>query len=391
MNKPHIPIRIDRPKETAGKKNSLEGTFFLDLVERVVSSGDREALSEIVERRRYSEKCLILPDLIRRQPRISALYISQARDRIMQDACNLTLDKFFNIPDEEDRSSRRSDGGSNHPATDCRHYYRAFLSWIGEREDRLPQGALLRETWVMEVFAGFVKRQFLLSCREACRRLADRFSSRYVWKVDSRGSLTVRLPRTLASGQRRKWLESNIPDVDPTRANERERVQSIIDERLCFGEEVPLEENSRELPLAIDPPDWAAISLDCLRFPQFVAEEKSASIDRQRPSIRRLGPETLRRLVLAVFENLLSEDQTEESLAASFGLSKTAFSHFAGSRWRRDDSEGSAGIPDLWSNVAYLLANHPKFVGAASELGLLDTAHEVLNRVEKVRFEGVEP
>jgi hypothetical protein len=309
----------------------------------------------------------------------------------MQDACNLTLDRFFNIPDEEDRSSRRSDGGSNHPATDCRHYYRAFLTWVRQREDRLPQGTLLRETWVMEAFAGFVQRQFLLSCREACRRLADRFSSRYVWKVDSRGSLTVRLPRTLASGQRRKWLESNIPDVDPTRANERERVQSIIDKRLCFGEEVPLDQAAGEPALATNPPDWTSIELDRLRFPEFVAEEKSRSISLQRPSIRRLGPETLRQLVFAVFYNLVYKEHSEEYLAWSFGLPKTAFSRFCGSRWRRDDSKGSAEIPDLWSNVAYLLANHPKFVDAASELGLLDTAHDVLNRVENVRLEGVEP
>ena len=378
MHKPFIPIPSNPQEETAKKKNSLQGTYFLDLVERVVSTGDREALSEIVERRRYSERNLILPDLIRRRAEETAVYTSQAVDPIIQDACDLAEERFFRIPDENDLASAISDGKPKRPSTDCRNYYRAFLSWVSNQEGRLPQGKILREAWVMDAFANFVSRQFLLSYQEAKRRFADRFSSRYVWNVDGRGSLTVRLPRTLASGQRRKWLESSIPDVDPTRANERERVQSIIDERLCFGEEVPLEENSRKLPLAINPPDWAAISLDFLQFPQFVAEEKSASIDRQRPSIRRLGPKFLRYLVLAVFENLLSENQTEESLAESFGLSKTAFSHFAGSRWRRDDSRGSVEIPDLWANVAYLLANHPNFVEAASELGFLDTAREIL-------------
>lgn len=255
----------------------------------------------------------------------------------------------------------------------------------------MPREKVQREAWVFQAFAGFVKRQFLHSCQEAKRRIADRFSSRYNWPVDDRGSITVRLPRTLVGSQRRKWLESNIIDVDPSRPGERSRVQSIIDNELIFGQEVSLDQGVFFPDLVTQPPDWNLIELDGLRFPELVAEEKVQAIHLQRPSIQRMGSDDLRRFILMIFDNLVSESLTEEALAELFGLTKTAFSHFAGSDWYRDGSDGIIHVPDLWANVMYLLVHHPLFTEAAQELGLLDEARAVLKRVKCIRLRTERP
>jgi len=111
-------------------------------------------------------------------------------------------------------------------------------------------------------------------------------------------------------------------------------------------------------------------------LPRVVADEKACNIDRQRPAIRALGPHAVRRLVLQILTGILDDDYNESSLAGQFGLSKATFSRFAGARW----SPGSPGrIPDLWRNVAQVLARHTAFIEAAQEAGVWQDVKAVIS------------
>lgn len=385
MGDPSIAIADQDLGRVTVNQGKVEALPLLELMKRVAFHSDQEALTEIVGQRTFSGDGLTLTAFLHRLSATSLHCLGKSQDLISQLAYDLTLDKFLLMPGDHIHTETQSEAEPRRTSTDCRYYYKGFLAWVEKQEDRIPRGTLLREAWVTEAFAGFVKRQFAHSCLEAKRRLADRFSSRYVWNLDGRGSITVRLPRTLSASKRRHWLETHIPDVDPTRAEERKRIQSIIDRELSFGGQVSLDQVDGEAALASDPPDWKATELDRLGFPQFVADEKAESIELQRPAIRALGPANLRLLVLKIFDNLVSGECSEEVLASWFGLSKTAYSHFAGSKWDCG-SDGTTAVPDLFVNVAHVLARHPQFVDAAEELGFLKVARATLNRVAKIRL-----
>ena len=53
-------------------------------------------------------------------------------------------------------------------------------------------------------------------------------------------------------------------------------------------------------------------------------------------------------------------------LAKDFGLSKSTFSRFAGSRWLNSKK----AIPDLWLNTAHVLSTYPVFQEVAKETGV---------------------
>lgn len=378
MKEDTVPISTDRNRMT-----------LLELVVEAIETNDPQPIAEILHHHKFgwSTKAdgLTFPEFLEHLVKIQRTTGRSFPDEVWELAVDLTIEKFVLPPSNVDETRNDPIAGRTNPI--C--YYRAFLDWVKNQINLIPRGKILQEAWVSDAFMRFIKRQFLHSCQEAKRRLADRFSSRYVWHVDGSGSITVRLPRTLPGPQRRKWLESNINNVDPSQPDERERIQSIIDRKLVFGDQVPLDQAEIRSDLVTHPPDWFSIELDGLRFPEFVAEEKVQAIDYQRPSIREIGPDKLRSLVLTVFDNLLSETYNEKDLAELFGLSKTAFSHFAGSKWYQDGIDKIIHVPDLWANVMFLLVHQPRFTDLAMELGFLNEASEVLKDIKQVRL-GVE-
>ena len=106
-----------------------------------------------------------------------------------------------------------------------------------------------------------------------------------------------------------------------------------------------------------------------------VADEKAANIDLQRPAIRALGKLQLKQLILRIFENLAQEAYEEKRLADVFGISRTTFTRFAGSRW---EAALARRVPDLWANTAQTLATHGPFMEAAQEAGVWDNVELVL-------------
>lgn len=377
---------MDPQRKSIAEQENYDNLPFLELIKRVLSHHDLKAHAKILTFRYFMGGKLSLSDLVRHFTDELCAHRAPGYDGISQDVYDLTLDRFLWIPLDEVRQNPLVDGERRQVGHDSRHFYRAFLEWVKKHKHRIPRGKVQREAWVCEAFAGFVRQQVLHAFQEAKRKIADRFSSRYNWQVAGRGSITVRLPRTLTGSKRRRWLETHILDVNPSRPGERARIQSIIDRELIFGQEVSLDQTDYYSDLVTQPPNWYLIELDGLRFPEFVAEEKVQSISLQRPSIQRIGSGNLRRIILIIFDNLVSESLTEEALAELVGLTKTAFSHFAGSDWYRNGPDGIIHVPDLWANVMYLLVNHPIFTEAAQELGLLDEARAVLKRVKHIRL-----
>jgi hypothetical protein len=123
-----------------------------------------------------------------------------------------------------------------------------------------------------------------------------------------------------------------------------------------------------------------------LLFAEFIAREKAASVALQRPAIRALGSDKLAEFVLAVMENLLDKERTEEEIARAFGLSKSAYSRFAGSRWNGVKTNKRGTIADLWVNVSHVLAKNPMFVDVARQAGVFGPARDIAERIDVCRM-----
>ena len=106
-----------------------------------------------------------------------------------------------------------------------------------------------------------------------------------------------------------------------------------------------------------------------------VADEKARNISFQRPSIRELGQDRLRSMVLEIFDALQEDEIEDGRMADKYGLSKATFSRFAGVRWQ----DGNGIIPDLWCNTAHVLAGHPVFNEAAQESGVWARVQAAVN------------
>ena len=58
--------------------------------------------------------------------------------------------------------------------------------------------------------------------------------------------MTLWMPSELTARQCHKWLGENVPDIDPRRDYERQRVQQIIDSRLTRRKILPLDSISKD-------------------------------------------------------------------------------------------------------------------------------------------------
>ncbi len=74
------------------------------------------------------------------------------------------------------------------------------------------------------------------------------------------------------------------------------------------------------------------------------------------------------------------DENSDAKIANDFGLSKATYSRFAGRDWRKGDS---FEIPDLWKNIAHVVASDPIFFEAAIDYGLKDSIEFVLEVISK--------
>ncbi len=287
-------------------------------------------------------------------------------------AYNMTVDKFSRLPDNRERQRRDN-------TTDCRCYFFSYLSFLGERN--VPEGyweTIEGERVASRILQRHVRRHFRLSVLE-CRRHG--FMTRYVWRLPQ-GSMTLLMPRDISGSERRRWLRRHVRDVDPTRPGERTRVQAIIDGQVGGNRHVSID-HMAGLPQPRNGPSPASSLLDGLAngeertdLGRVVAEEKADAVDDQRPAIRALGADALRRLVLRIFSDLSEGCLDSSRVADEFNLSRATLSRFAGTRWQR---RTSPTVPDLYRNTARLLVRDPDFILAARAAGVWPCVRRIAN------------
>ena len=377
----------------AKRARPWSGLSLAELATQVVHLGDRAALKELHDYRHLfyygGNGPLRLAEYVDSLRGSSwALVCCDGRSQLLDQAYDLTIDKFAHLPNGRPRASSgrptASKGGRDGP--DCRYYWAAFLEYAARQTEAQPkESELEREAMAGVILQRHVLRHFGLSCFES-RRRANPLIRRFLCKAAGQ-MLTLWFPTEMTARECRSWLKANASDADPTRPFERYRIQSLIDEVLVrrligsfeqFG--CRPEDLTAPQPVPTDPafPDGAEISLR-----DAVAEEKAANLDQQRPAIRALGAMNLARLVRRIFDDLGDGEIEDSCLAAEFGLSRASFSRFAGSRWfRRMDESAETAIPDLWRNTAWVLSGIPAFIAAGRTTGLWDRIRQVLDRTQ---------
>jgi len=185
-----------------------------------------------------------------------------------------------------------------------------------------------------------VHRHFHLSLRTAKR---NGHMTRFAWST-STGVKHLKMPRTLSGSERRGWLERYAsPD------SSQDEVQQLIYDQFGLTGFVELTESIHDT-------DYPYVLSEGLEndIAEIVSREKADRIYEQRAAVSSLGEEKLKSLIKMVFKAILEGDESDGSIAKRFDLSKATFSRFCGRSW-------STNIPDLWKNLASIIASHPAF------------------------------
>lgn len=355
----------------------------VQLAECIATASDREALREFHDCRtpfRFRDGppigLVAFVDALCLTPR--SLHCVNGDDILLEFARDLTLDKFSKLPRggcNPDGQKRRAKG------VDCRYYFREFLRRIRTGRSRKPVvNRVDEEHRAAHLLQRYVLRHFHLACLEA-RRRCNPARFRYLWHADGR-VIPVWMPRRMSGRDCGAWLRAQVADDDLHRNDAAVRVQTIVDARLGVPRHVFWaechEEDIRRSSTG-EPPDLMAIEeqITVTGLANVVAEEKAEKIHAQRPAIQALGRVRLKSLIHRIFDDLSDGRYEEKAIAEAFGMNRSTFSRFAGSRWR---SCPDSPPPDLWTNVAHTLSNHAAFVELAEAAGVLDPVLKVANR-----------
>lgn len=352
----------------------------LRLTELIANNSDRKALQELHNNRTvfyyHSEQALRLSefaDQLRQSERGRRWCNHNAQ--ILEKAYDLTISKFSNLP-----SRKRSGRDVKLDGPDCRYYFEAFVKHAAKKIDaKSYHKETEQEMQAAELLQKLVVRHFRLSCLECCRTACE-LTRRYHWKLNGY-NMSILLPIQIPPRECRKWLADNIPDVDPARLGERDRVQAAVDRLLTKRKVISLEDVDEDKIAVRDIPLHTEIEheMTVRGLADVVADEKAENIKHQRPAIQRLGRDKLRHMIHQVFDSLVRGKYEAMNIADSVGINRATFTRFAGSNWsaqagkRRD-----LAVPDLWLNTAQTLANHRVFAKAAQAAGVLVRVKEIL-------------
>jgi len=343
----------------------------------IVEDSDGLALEEVHNRPLFLAKGALLR-LIQylnwlRELAANRLLDIRNSDEISEIAYDLAVTKFSELPNEKEEGMKRRGAG-------CRLYFRAIqLSVNRSYQADPPAGELERETRAAKILQRYVNRHFRFSIYEALR-IADRFWSRYYWRIGGEDQICVKLPVVLAGSKRRAWLEKNIDNPDPKRPGEAKRIQEIINRKFIREMFTPFEAVSASLDPEKNDPETKFWSKEDehngIMLSKVVAKEKAINIRKQRPAVRKLGKSKLKKMILQIFDDLQNDDYKDVKIARAFNLSKATFSRFAGSKWRQNDSQ----IPDLWLNTAQIISKHDIFRELAEKAGVWEKVKLAANK-----------
>lgn len=335
----------------------------LQLLEAIARRSDTAALAELHANRTIARgpdgRALHLADYIallhdRELRRHSG---RQEHAHAVDGAYDLTIDKFRSLPGAP--ASPASEGSLSR--VDCRRYFGGFLDRLSHHKvPESTRGSVGQDAYVAARLRGHIAFHFHLSLREKLRSLRGA-ATRYAWK-SPHGLLLLWMPRRMSGSEKRQWLEENAsprPSAGQSAGelrHERARVQALIDRRLGRVETVGIDGQEEPPATPRAPTQRLGFALEDLI--RAVAQEKSETIDAQRPAIRKLGAGELYNLVHTILTHLSQGSYSDKDTAKRFGLSPPTLSRFAGSRWR---SDGGAPVPDLWRNLAGFLYRTPGF------------------------------
>ena len=372
----NLPYAIRKPTNST-KRVHYRKLSLIKLVKEIVEKSNRYALEEFHNHRTLFRlkdgPPLLFTDYLKklRESTARRTWIAPKAFEVADKAYDLTLDKFNNVPNQ---AKNKHFAYVNLSRVDCRYYFKAFLEHVTRSfKTEPPTNGIEEEARAATIMQGLVRRHFYLSRLEA-ERNANPFWSRYYWEVRGR-TICVWLPVSLEGRERKAWLEKNMPKPNPRRPEERERIQAIIDRKLPRERLVTFREATDTLSEERSStwPDSDKTFEKSLA--EAVAEEKATNIQRQRRSIRVLGEERLKQLILRIFKDLSGGQYEDKEVAGHFGLKKATFSRFAGSRWLQGRS-----IPDLWRNTAEVLSTHPTFKEVAINTGVWEKVKTTLER-----------
>jgi hypothetical protein len=383
------PARIIAPATGATFPDDVmpyRSSALLTLLGLIARRGDRGALDELLTHRRpfscRDGNWLRLGEwvdwLMSHPPRSASL---MRNDRWLEQARDLTIDKFTCLPKIRRRLRNRPSCRVKGVGINCRYYYLAV--WRYSRRQLAtfrPIGHLEQEQIVSRILHAFVLRHFSLSFLE-CQRRSNPLVRRYYWKIDGR-TIVVWMPTEMSGRECREWLQANVSSKGSLPERECFRVQSIIDEHLLRRGIVPLDEHA-VANLAAQTEDSGDSTLDesfDRSLSEYVAREKSGvRLEQQRPAIKALGATRLATLIRRIFAALAQGAYDDGALADEFGLSHATFSRFAGSRWcERFEGQSNGIVPDLWRNTSQVLAGVPAFVAAARDAGVWGRVQAVI-------------
>jgi len=344
-----------------GNKSTLS---LIELIRSITDHSCRQALHEFHSNRTIfylngADPMLFVDYLIKlREKSLPPAQRTIQSLELADKAYDITLDKFSRLPASANTSEPEQ-------GIDCRFYFQAFL----EHAESLliskhPADGFEQEIIAAHALQNFVRRHYYFSFIEA-ERQNSRFWTRYNWNICGH-TLCIWLPIYISGLNRRKWLERNIDDPDPARPGERQRIQKIVDKKLAKPSLLYIDEKSK---VATDnvPPLWDTdYENEDLLLGTVVAREKADNIEKQRRSIQRLGPEKLKQMIKRIFTDISSDNYNVGKIARDYGLSKSTFSRFAGSKWQNNKK-----VPDLWQNTAQVLLTHPVFKEVLKISGML--------------------
>jgi len=205
----------------------------LELIRRIVDNSDAEARRQLYENRvflyRYPhEKIVHIPEYIEMLKNNSiARRLCDNNPMLLEQAYDLTLDKFFNMP-----LNKNCIYNSKPHGPDCHYYFKAFINYTTERlKDNPEVNSIELEMTLAELLREFITRHFYLSCLEVKRR-ESKLVRRYKLQVNGY-YLYLWMSVTIPGNRCRQWLIENIGKIDPNRPGEQDRVQSLINKLLA--------------------------------------------------------------------------------------------------------------------------------------------------------------
>lgn len=353
--------------------NALTRNPTVDLIRKIVEDSDKLALRVLLETR----KLFRLKDT---PPLTLPEYLFKLRDWMMPpDRCDidqciladcsydLTLAKYSNIPDPQNKRKKSCNKSLKATKVDCRNYFRAFLVGLPQRNAKEAIVNQVQE----EAIAGkklqnLVYKNFLRSKAE-CKRKTP-FSVRYTWQIQGK-KYYLWYPSYMTAREFSGWLEKNVSQIDLNAPDVKKRLQSLVDTNFGRGRHIGMDEldnywdASRVGKNGLSSMEMVQGRRFVNRLSTVVAKKKAKNIERLRPGIAKLGKKMVEKMILQIFSDISEGDYQASQVASIYGISKSTLSRFAGNQWfKNDKNKEKLDIPDLWRNTAKTLSESQEFM-----------------------------